>query len=65
MIDFVLANSADPDEIPLYVGFYLGLQCLPKYLFRVSGPQRVGSRLCCLIVILSLSHVVSWVRCGT
>ena len=25
----------------------------------------LGSRLWCLIVCLSLSHVVSWVRCGT
>ena len=25
----------------------------------------LGSRLWCLIVFLSLSHVVSWVRCGT
>ena len=25
-IDFVLANSADPDEIQHHVAFYLGLQ---------------------------------------
>ena len=25
----------------------------------------LGSRLLCLFVFLSLSHVVSWVRCGT
>ena len=30
--DFVLANSADPDELPLDATFYLGLHCLPKYL---------------------------------
>ena len=24
----------DPDEMPHYVAFYLGLHCLPKYLFR-------------------------------
>ena len=29
-IDFGLANSSDPDEMPHYVAFYLGLQCLPK-----------------------------------
>ena len=29
-IDFGLANSADPDEMPYYVAFHLGLQCLPK-----------------------------------
>ena len=26
-----LANSADPDEMPHYVAFHLGLHCLPKY----------------------------------
>ena len=29
MIDFVLANSADPDEMPPYAAFHLGLHCLP------------------------------------
>ena len=33
-IDFALANSADPDEMPCYVAFHLGLYCLPKYQFR-------------------------------
>ena len=28
---FVLANSTDPDEMPHYVAFHLGLHCLPKY----------------------------------
>ena len=32
-IDFVLANSADPDEMQHYAAFHLGLHCLPKYLF--------------------------------
>ena len=31
---FFLVNSADPDEMPHYVAFHLGLHCLPKYLFR-------------------------------
>ena len=30
-IDFVLANSADPDEMPHYAAFHLGLHCLPRY----------------------------------
>ena len=30
-VDFVLANSADPDEMPNYAAFHLGLHCLPKY----------------------------------
>ena len=32
-IAFILANSADPDEMPPYVAFHLGLHCSPKYLF--------------------------------
>ena len=32
-IDFVLANSADPDEMPHNTAFHLGLHCLPKYPF--------------------------------
>ena len=32
-IVFILVNSADPDEMPPYVAFHLGLHCLPKYLF--------------------------------
>ena len=31
-IVFILANSAEPDEMPPYAAFYLGLQVLPKYL---------------------------------
>ena len=27
--DFVLQNSADPDEMSHYVTFHLGLHCLP------------------------------------
>ena len=33
-ICFVLANSADPDEMPHNVAIYLGLHCLSKYLLR-------------------------------
>ena len=33
-INFVLAKSADPDEMPHYAAFHLGLHCLPKYWFR-------------------------------
>ena len=35
-IDFVLANSADPDEMSLHVAIHLGLHCLSP-----SSPQRV------------------------
>ena len=32
-IVFILANSADPNEMPHHAAFHLGLQCLPKYRF--------------------------------
>ena len=32
-INFVLANSADPDEMQLYAAFHLGLHCLLNYPF--------------------------------
>ena len=32
-IDFVLTNIVDSGEMPHYVAFYLGLQCLAKYPF--------------------------------
>ena len=33
-IDFVLANSADPDEMLYSAAFPLGIHWLQKYLFR-------------------------------
>ena len=30
----LLANSADPDVIPLNAALHLGLHCLSKYLFK-------------------------------
>ena len=30
---FILANSADPDEMAPFVAFHLGLHCLPKYMY--------------------------------
>ena len=32
-IVFILANSADPDEMLPYAAFHLGIHCLRKYLF--------------------------------
>ena len=29
-----LTNSADPNEMPLFAAFHLGLHCLPKYIFK-------------------------------
>ena len=40
-IAFVIANSADPDEMLHYAAFHLGLHNLPKYGFRVFHIQRV------------------------
>ena len=40
-IGFVLANSADADEMPHYASFHLGLHCLPKFPLRGYGLQRV------------------------
>ena len=33
----VLANSAEPDEMPPHAVFHLALHCLPKYLFIGIG----------------------------
>ena len=33
-IVFVKANSIDPDEMPCYAAFHLGLHHLSKYLYR-------------------------------
>ena len=30
---YILANSADADEMLPYTEFHFGLHCLPKYLF--------------------------------
>ena len=40
-IDFVFANSADPDEMPHYAAFHLGIHCLSSTHLRVSGLHRV------------------------
>ena len=40
MIVFILANSADPDEMPHYAAFHLGLHCLPKYPFEGFQPTK-------------------------
>ena len=30
---FTFANCVDPDKMPPYATFHLGLHCLPKYMF--------------------------------
>ena len=39
-IYFVLANSADPDEMLHYAAFHLGLHCLPNCPFRGLGSTK-------------------------
>ena len=43
-MDFVIANSADPDEMTHHVAFHLGLPCSMKYPIRgfeyTKGIQR-------------------------
>ena len=49
-IVFILTNSADHDEILLYVAFHQGLHCWPKYRFMViKNEQGV-----CLLIIKRL-----------
>ena len=33
-IDFIIKNSAEPNEMSHYATFHLGRHCLPKYPFR-------------------------------
>ena len=42
---FVLANSADLDEMPCDAAFYLGFHCLQKYTFRGWIQSTKGSRM--------------------
>ena len=41
--NFVLANSANLNEMAYYAAFHLGFHCLPKYPLVVSGLQRVNA----------------------
>ena len=36
----ILANSADPDEMPLNAAFHLGLHCLPNYLYTGNQNEK-------------------------
>ena len=54
-IGCVLANSADPDEMPHYAAFHLGLPCLPKYLFWGYWSSRAKSIFKREIAIIFLS----------
>ena len=41
--DLVLANCADPDEMPpfAFAAFHLGLHCLLKYLFTIYSMKNL------------------------
>ena len=39
-IDFILANSPDPDEMWHNVAFHVGLHCLLKYLFTDNQNEK-------------------------
>ena len=41
--DLVLANCADPDEMPpfAFAAFHLGLHCLLKYLFTIYSMKKL------------------------
>ena len=48
-IDFVLANRADPDEMPCYGAFHLDLHCLMIHPFwGFSSTKGYGFTLCML-----------------
>ena len=54
-IIFILANSADPDEMLHSVPFYLGFHCLQKYPFR--GFKSTKGKVCCQLILESI-HIV-------
>ena len=39
-----MANNADPDEMPHYAAFHLGLCCLPKNLFKGFRSAKVEEK---------------------
>ena len=50
---FILVNSADPDEVPPYAAFHLGLHCLPKYLFTDMQNKKVNFSIKTFAMILT------------
>ena len=45
LIIFVFTNSVDPDEMPHYAAFHLGLHCLSKYVLGVTCIERVNKHM--------------------
>ena len=66
-INFVIANSADLDEMPHYAAFHLGLHCLPKYLFRdfwssKGNPFSTGNLFVSIDALRPCPQIFSYVR---
>ena len=51
-IAFILANSADPDEMLHIAAVHLGLHCLPKYLFIII--QNVKKNILVKVLLLTV-----------
>ena len=58
-IFFIIANSADPDEMPPSVAFHLCLHCLPKYPFTgIQHEKRVKAETCEQRDSIQMTHVL-------
>ena len=53
---FILANTEDPDEIPSYAAFRLGLHCLLKYLF--TGIQNEKGQANLMVIFLNFDKII-------
>ena len=65
-IHFVLANSADPDEMPHSAAFHLGLHCLPKYPVYKGLNNKMGQlmKFCYWLYICAKLHFYSFFDSG-
>ena len=52
-IIFTFTNIVDPDEMPPYVAFHLGLRCLQEYLFRGFPNKRVKGKKIMVLLLFS------------
>ena len=53
---FILANSADPDEMPHHAAFHLGLHCLPMHLF--AGIQNEKRFMIINLLMIMISNII-------
>ena len=62
-IVFILANSADLDEMLPYAAFHLGLHCLSKYLFiGIQNEKSKGITILILRVVLLAKIPINWLK---